>query len=782
MNDERFIPGEVLAGRYRVVECVGRGGMGEVYRAVDLKLGQPVALKFLNAELSREPRRLEGFLAEVRLARQVTHPNVGRVHDVGELDGLHFLSMEFIDGEDLASLLRRIGRLPADKAIEITREICAGLAAIHERGVLHRDLKPANVMIDGRGHARITDFGLAELQSLSTEHDTISGTPAYMAPECLIEGRSASVGSDLYSLGLVMYELFTGHGAFDAATPQQALRMRRESTPVSPSKIQSDLDTRVERAILRCLEKDPERRPASAFAVAMALPGGDLLAATIASGETPSPELVAAAHTGDQGLRPAVAWTLLATLVLGVSLVTWLSPRTRLVPALSLTEPPAEMAGRARAKLQELGVAVAAADHTFGYRFDESVIDQIATKDRSRTRWESLGQSDPPAVAFWYRESTQELMPANRWQRVTDTDPPWGAGTAGVTLGLDGRLLRLLGSSVPDSSVQASHTPAFRPAESPDPSARVTNLLQQIVRPALFLGVMFVGVWLARRNLRAGRGDMKRALRLATALMALRLAIWLLSGHHAGGAITEQIMTAIAWSLYDFAYAGIFYVAIEPYVRRLWPRMLTSWVRLMDGKLGDPQVGRDVLIGGVAGTLIAVAVAGHQAAPVLFGAPPGRPDNVGYIEHQLASLLGVTAQLGEILWLVRSNVILIMAFVVMLVTACVLLRKTRAAVVFTFLLFVPLGLPKGDLLALNVALALISTLAVLFMMMRFGLLAAGAGLLTHTTLQSAPLGMAMGSWAAVSTWVVLILVLGCGTYGFVRSLGGRPAVKDVLAE
>src|SRR5512142_1567727 len=154
----RFVPGVTLGGRYRIIGRIGRGGMGEVYRADDLRLSQPVALKFLPADLSQDAARLAQVHAEVRLARQVSHPNVCRVYDVGEEAGLTFLSMEYIDGEDLSSLLRRIGRLPQDKALDIAREVCAGLAASHERGVIHRDLKPANLMIDGQGHVRITDF------------------------------------------------------------------------------------------------------------------------------------------------------------------------------------------------------------------------------------------------------------------------------------------------------------------------------------------------------------------------------------------------------------------------------------------------------------------------------------------------------------------------------------------------------------------------------------------------------------------------------------------------
>ena len=230
-----FTPGAILAERYRIIGLLGRGGMGEVYRADDLKLGQPVALKFLPRHLAADKDRLERFYAEVRIARQVSHPNVCRVYDVGEMDGQQYLSMEYVDGEDLASLLKRIGRLPPDKALDISRELCAGLAAAHERGVLHRDLKPANVMVDGRGRARITDFGLAVAAGEVVEGE-VSGTPAYMAPEQLA-GKGASVRSDVYALGLVLYELYTGRKAFDGATFQELRRKHAEDPPASPSTI-----------------------------------------------------------------------------------------------------------------------------------------------------------------------------------------------------------------------------------------------------------------------------------------------------------------------------------------------------------------------------------------------------------------------------------------------------------------------------------------------------------------------------------------------------------------
>ena len=161
--------------------------------------------------MAADAARLARFRTEVSVARQVSHPNVCRVYDIGEVDGHVFLSMEYVDGEDLASLLRRIGRLSPDKAAELARQLCAGLAAAHDKGVLHRDLKPANVMIDGRGRVRLADFGLAG--GAEAETPGLAGTPAYMAPE-QFAGQPASIKSDVYALGLVLYEMFTGKAAF----------------------------------------------------------------------------------------------------------------------------------------------------------------------------------------------------------------------------------------------------------------------------------------------------------------------------------------------------------------------------------------------------------------------------------------------------------------------------------------------------------------------------------------------------------------------------------------
>src|SRR5213592_2695305 len=261
----RFSPGSIIAGRYRLVALLGRGGMGEVYRADDLTLDHPVALKFLPAHVAADATHLAQFHNELRIARQVSHKNVCRLYDLGEADGRRFLTMEYVDGEDLASLLRRIGRLPPDKAIEIARQLCAGLAAAHERGVLHRDLKPANVMLDGDGNVRITDFGLAVAAADAAA--VRAGTPQYMAPEQL-RGEPASIKTDIYALGLVLFEIFTGKRAYDAKTLHELRQLHESGSLTPPSSVVRDLEPAIERVILRCLERDPALRLASALAVA----------------------------------------------------------------------------------------------------------------------------------------------------------------------------------------------------------------------------------------------------------------------------------------------------------------------------------------------------------------------------------------------------------------------------------------------------------------------------------------------------------------------------------
>jgi hypothetical protein len=418
--------------------------MGEVYRAEDLKLGIVVALKFLPASLQTDAAALAGFHAEVRNARQVSHPNVCRVYDIGEVDGQHFLTMEYIDGEDLASLLRRIGRLPADKALETAHQICAGLAAAHDCGLLHRDLKPANIMLDGRGRVRITDFGLALSHEDATGRSETAGTPAYMAPEQIGKGE-ASVRSDIYSLGLVFYELFTGRLPYQATTPIEWRRAHVESSPRTPSSVVKDIDPVVEATILRCLQKDPALRPSSVRQVAAAFPGGDPLAAALAAGETPSPEMVAASGE-TEGLRPVVAWVLLAGVVVSVTAAILLSAHSMLYRRVPLEKPPEVLAQRVRDILQSAGYSEPPADTAIGFYEGNEFLRYIAEHDKSKTRWDNL---ETGAFIFWHRDSPRPLaadspIPILSRSVWTDDPPLDVSGMTLVRLNPLGRLMQFV--------------------------------------------------------------------------------------------------------------------------------------------------------------------------------------------------------------------------------------------------------------------------------------------------------------------------------------------------
>lgn len=460
--DERFAPGVLLQDRYRIRGRIGAGGMGEVYRADDLTLEQEVALKFLPARVGGDAELRRRFLQEARLARQVAHPNVCRVYDVGEVEGQLFLSMEFVPGRDLASVLRSIGRLPQEKAIEIARQLCAGLAALHDRGVLHRDLKPANVMLDEDGRVRITDFGLAGAVDRVHTSDIRSGTPRYMAPEQLA-GQEVTPRSDIYALGLVLYEVFTGKPAFQADSAEKLAELQRSTAPSRLSSHVADIDPAVERIIDRCLQKDPARRPATALLVATALPGGDPLAAALAMGDTPSPELVAAAG-GKGGLRPALGLLLFSLALAGLLVLAGLFGPRNLAHHLDLDRSADALEERARQLLADLGYDARPVDRQRGFATHGALLRWLAEQDSSGARWDALREVRPTPLQFWYRQSPRYLLTLNPLGGVTLWDPPpTMADMVEVMLDAGGRLVSF--SAVPPETSLAA--PAAAPPKVP---------------------------------------------------------------------------------------------------------------------------------------------------------------------------------------------------------------------------------------------------------------------------------------------------------------------------
>jgi serine/threonine-protein kinase len=689
-----YAPGTILAQRYRIVALVGRGGMGEVYRADDLRLGQAVALKFLPVALEDDEVARERLLAEVRSARTVSHPNVCRVYDVGEVNGRYFLTMEYIDGEDLASLLRRIGRLPADKGLEIARQLCAGLAAAHERGVLHRDLKPANVMIDGRGQARITDFGLAiEMGAASGAGGAggeagagrvaeVAGTVVYLAPE-RFSGAPATVQSDLYALGLVLYEIHTGRHALSATTLDGWRRAHTDSMPSDPSTFVADIDPAVERAILQCLEKDPAKRPPSARLLAAALPGGDLLEAAIAAGETPSPLLVA--NSGEEGTLPrAKAWRWFATCLVALAAAVPLGGLWHLENLVPLRAPMLQT-DKARQALRDIGYKAAPGDSAWMYRVDGIYMDRLAHGVRPDALFTPPSTAFPGPFIFLYRESPHTLFSWNPYGLVGSIDPaPLFEDDAVVELDSTGRLLGLqVGTLVSryDEGVAApapDWTPLFTAAGLDIQRFRTTAPKWPVVfgfdsnigwdgegyhveaasyrgRPVEFrarradmpvltvaerlrltpgfssfgkgggaagvlgafmavvvLGTALLFSILASRNVRSGRGDRKGAQRIALAVFAAQAAYLVSYRHWTFLPINVVIVVTLMFGPAFFAGTAVFvyYLAVEPFIRRRSPQILIAWTRLLEGRWHDPLVGRSLLAGASAGLLAGAIVPG----------------------------------------------------------------------------------------------------------------------------------------------------------------------------
>jgi serine/threonine protein kinase len=818
MDEGRFPPGTLLGQRYRVVSLLGRGGMGEVYRANDLLLGQTVALKFLPAEWTSNESTLARFRGEVRIARQISHPNVCRVYDIGEAEGSTYLSMEYVDGEDLASLLRRIGRLPQDKALEIARQLCAGLAAAHDKGVLHRDLKPGNIMLDGQGQLRITDFGLAGVAG--EVKDIRSGTPGYMAPEQR-SGHEVTARSDIYALGVVLHEVFTG---------------KRPSADSS----HPDLAPEVDRVIRRCLAENPAKRPASALQVAAALPGGDPLAAALAAGETPSPGMVAAA--GDtEGIPVRTAVICLAWILVGLVGAVILGAKANVLQRTPFPHSPEILAQKAHEMIQSFGYAAPPADRAYEFRHDSAYQDYAEKQRKPAAYWDQLAKGQPPLIYFWYRQSPQPLAVSNPFGNVSPEDPPpTVSGMVGLSLDTQGHLLQL--DAVPPQVEENPSTPAapairsdwkalftaagldmthFTPAEpqwislapfdaraawtgsyasAPEIPMRIEAaswrgkpVFFRIIGPwskpermegsggvplavqIVFLAMLALGAFLAWRNFRAKRGDIRGANRVAVFVFAGAWLERLLRAHHVTaqdevgvfilGALNAAVPAATIWALY---------LAFEPYVRRRWPQSMITWSRVLSGRFRDPLVGGHLLFGVALGVGLALLNSGGRLALERYG-------TVSFVRAELLSNLdarGLTASLLH--WLIIAFLVgMLFTFILMLLR--VLLRQQWLAAAAFVLLGASFAF--GDAHPAIRAVGEISffTLFAATLLRFGGLLPIIVCLFVGNTLGGFPIAD-FSTWYASTTVFVLVVFLALTAYAFHTAVAGRPLFKRGFLE
>jgi len=839
----RFAPGTVLEGRYRIVALAGRGGMGEVYRADDLKLGQTVAIKFLPESLSRDAGALQRFHSEVRIARQVSHPNVCRMFDVGEVDGMTFLTMEFVDGEDLASLLRRIGRLPQDKAIEVARQICAGLAAAHDKGVIHRDLKPANIMLDGLGKIRINDFGLAGIAANIHGAEARAGTPAYMAPEQLC-GSEVTVRSDIYALGLVLYEILTGKRAFEAVTLPELIRKRDQLEITRPSLLVRDLDAILEQVILRCLDRDPMKRPSTALQVAAALPGGDPLAAALAAGETPSPEMVAAAGEAI-GLSRRSAMALLAAVLLGIFVFMAIEINENGLDRLPLENPPEVLEKKSREILAKIGYEGRPTEKASGFNYDGDLL-EFVKDEKPQPDWNSAYAHPASLFRYWYRQSPKIMMAKEFWNTsftpgvIGEDDPPKTLpGMVNLQLDAEGRLLYFM--AVPpekEAATQAAVAPhwgalfdaaqldpqKFRSVE-PEWTANVTTdsraawegtwpgtarelrieaagfhgkpvffrllgpwtkpanaaaspqtlaqRVAQIVGLILTLSLIFIGIWLARRNYVTGRGDIRGAWRVAAAVFGVEMLVCLFRAHFVAGFESVAILgLAVSTALLVCGVLFVVYLALEPYVRRNWPQTIISWTRLLDGRFRDPMVGRDVLTGTLLGIFWCVVLLFGYLLKMKHGASP----ILGNTDYMLG------ARITAGLWLstIVASMLGVMNFFFLLVLLRILVRnRWLAAGIFVVVFALPKIAGSDYVWTDAIAWTLVYIIAA-YAVVRFGLMSLAMAIFVANTMLNVPCTRDISRWYAPYVLSVILIFAAIAVWGAYTSLGGKKLVKADL--
>lgn len=666
-------------GRFQTEGELGRGGMGIVLRARDMRLDRQVAIKAIPRGRLSDPVVGMRFEREARLAAAINHLNVATIYGIEEQDGRTYLIFEYVAGETLAERLVR-APLSVREVLDLCAQVAAGVAAAHRCGVVHRDLKPANVMITTDGIAKVLDFGLGKLigaserggQNVATESGLILGTLGYMSPE-QVRGGQVDERSDVWALGCVLYECLTGRRAFGGSTSADAIVSVLQREP-DWTAIPPETPDRIHRLLRTSLAKDPCNRPIDANAFAAALPGEHAVRAALAAGETPTPEMVAAAGVrGHLTRRQATLWIVSA--VAAIFGVVLLKGRVETVARMPLDKPPAVLVERARTMVDQLGVSRTPYDTKASWAWDEDAWRWIQSEVPANARDAALHTARPAPLVFWYRESPRSLAALGLdWGVVTLSDPPLDLpGMLRVVLDPAGRLIELVrvpsalevesddeGNpsiwdtlfaeaglesesflSVAPSGVPPTFCDQRAAWEGPFPSQDELALRVEAgaigsrpvyfsIRPrwpwrssdsavapevelewrsflhlAMQVLIALFLVALAWRQWRTGAADVRGARRFALYALALGIVSRILWADHTVDAKSEALLfqAQLGHAVFRALILWTVYLGVESYIRRRWPSRMVSWNRLMAGRVGDPMVGRDVLVGTTVGAV-----------------------------------------------------------------------------------------------------------------------------------------------------------------------------------
>lgn len=817
--------GTIVAGRYRIINILGQGGMGQVYRAEDLTLHRNVALKFITPHKAGDRVWLAHFYNEARLSLTITHPNVCRVYDIGDAEGRAFLSMEYIDGENLASLLKQVGRFTPDKVIQIARQMCSGLAAAHAHGVLHRDLKLANIMLDGSGRVRITDFGIAVLQTDEDSTKGVVGTLPYIAPE-IREGKPATIQSEIYSLGLVLYELFAGRILTEKEIGHVADLPAWLEFP-------DTIDPALRGLLSKCLERNPDQRPSSMYEVLAMLPGEDPLAAMMAEGETPPPEMIAAIRS-QAVVHPKIYIGLFVAALAAISLVAILADQTFFLIRAGLDKSPDVLEEKALQIIHAVTGSTSSYGDAQGFTIDPASVEYIRKSLPNSKEAIPLAENVIPSLYYEYRQGfssqyfeasqddeivvrldtegflLQYLSPANMMvtpQSVTGPETDWKSVFVWAGLNLANfRAVEPLrypptyadrrwaweGSRPdwPDKPLRVEaasllgrmvYFEVIWPWENAPISGRSSSNLPILpldsnrLLTVLFIITFVFSLPLAWRHLRTGRGDRRGAGRLASFVFIVQLVLWLVQPHLMNDREGEalEIVAALRRAIFAAIAFWIYYQALEPYVRRFWPHALISWSRVLTGRCYDSLIGRDLLVGTLFG---ATAILVMQLNSLLCGSSP-RAWLLFTTGGEIGSCNGFLYVLGTLAYAMlraaAQGMILAMIMLLLRLVIRIPWVANVLLVIIAFMIYAINVTPYGYFAWVAV---LLSSAACVLILVRAGLFCVVFSFFVAQMLARSPVTLNVKAWYAGTGGFAVTVVLALLILGLVTTIRRNPYI------